>query len=112
VRLSIGGQPWPELELHGPAMGSSHERGGEGGEGGRCWEAPWGAARALGAGCGPAPACVRALCCSWTMLIVRREEEEGERRGKRKGRKRKRKKRKKSGKFSKLKNFRKIKDNL
>jgi hypothetical protein len=28
-----GRRPWPELELHGPAMGSSQERGGEGGEG-------------------------------------------------------------------------------
>jgi hypothetical protein len=28
----MGGQPWPELELHGPAIGSSQERGGEGGE--------------------------------------------------------------------------------
>jgi hypothetical protein len=34
VSLSMGGQPWPELELHGPAMGSLQERGGEGGEGG------------------------------------------------------------------------------
>jgi hypothetical protein len=28
----MGGQPWPELELHGPAMGSSEERGKRGKE--------------------------------------------------------------------------------
>jgi hypothetical protein len=67
----MGGQPWPELELHGPTMGSSQERGGEGGEG-ALLGAPWGAARALGAGCGPAAACVRALCYSWSLLIARR----------------------------------------
>jgi hypothetical protein len=32
VRLSMGGQPWPELELHGSAMGSSLERGKRGKE--------------------------------------------------------------------------------
>jgi hypothetical protein len=90
------GAPWAG---HGELAGEGRGRG----RGGRCWEAPWGAARALGAGCGPAAACVHALCCSWTMLIVRREEEEGERRGKTKGRKRKRKKGKNMENFPNLK---------
>jgi hypothetical protein len=35
LELSMGGQPWPELELHSQPWGSSPEREGEGeGEGG------------------------------------------------------------------------------
>jgi hypothetical protein len=46
-------------------------------------------------------------------LYVREgSKEEGERRGKRKRKEKERKKKKKYGKFSKLENFRKIKDNL
>jgi hypothetical protein len=46
VRLSMGGQPWSELEFHGPAMGSSPERGKRGkeeGEGGGQLGCSWGA---------------------------------------------------------------------
>jgi hypothetical protein len=31
LELSMGGQPWPELELHSQPWGSSPEREGEGG---------------------------------------------------------------------------------
>jgi hypothetical protein len=44
----VGGQPWLELELHRPAMGSSQERGGEGGE--EAWGATGGGARLGGHG--------------------------------------------------------------
>jgi hypothetical protein len=46
--------PWAG---HGELVGEGRGRG----RGGRCWEAPWGAARVLWAGCGPAAACVRSL---------------------------------------------------
>jgi hypothetical protein len=98
-----GRRPWPELKLHGRPWGAhrrGERRGRRRGVGGHCWEAPWGAARALGLDVGlPLLACVLSIgsyyCCSREGEKSRQEGEEKretkERRGegKRKGRKRK-----------------------
>jgi hypothetical protein len=54
----MGGQSWLELELYGPAMGSSQERGKRGKEEGRQGArlgVAWGAARGGGGAVGAAP---------------------------------------------------------
>jgi hypothetical protein len=96
-----GRRKWPELEHHGPAMGSSPERGKRGkeeGSRGRCWECGLGRGRAVGGapwGLGAA-ASVRSAAVREKIGGRRREEK------KREGRKRKEKK---YGKFSKLEKF-------
>jgi hypothetical protein len=69
----MGGQPWPELELHGPAMGSSQE--------GR-------RACSLAA----TAACLLSVRCVLNVLSVVCEKDEGRKREEKKGRKRKEKK--------------------
>jgi hypothetical protein len=97
------------MELHGSSWGACRRRRGRG----RAWggwllgeEAPWGwLLRAAG--------CPYVLSVSVVREKKRRRKEKGERRGKRKRKENKRKKGKeKYGKFSKLQNFHKIKDNL
>jgi hypothetical protein len=67
VRLSMGGQPWLELELmagHGELVGEGKEGEGEGEgaggtPGGHSWGTPWGALQEEGSAC----CCVRACSC-------------------------------------------------
>jgi hypothetical protein len=94
----MGGQPWPELELHGQPWGSSPERKGKGeGEEGEGGGAPWGLGPAAPLSVEGAPAFCK--CCSH-LLYVRRRREGGKREEK------ENKKKKKCGKISKLENFR------
>jgi hypothetical protein len=76
----MGGQPWPELELHGQPWGSSPERKGKGegeeGEGGGAGGAPWGLGLAAPLSVEGAPAFCK--CCSH-LLYVRRRREGGKR---------------------------------
>jgi hypothetical protein len=92
VRLSKGGQPWPELELHGLAMGSSQERRG----GGARLGGFTGRGRAAGGAPGlQPPACLLSVRCVLNVLSVVREKEEGRKREE------KRRKEKKRGKKEK-----------
>jgi hypothetical protein len=106
VRLSIGGQPWSELELHGRPWGA--RRSGRGGEG----ERSRGTASCVGGGGAMGGSYIgevagllllAGLLCSRKLL---REEERRKERRKRKGRKRKEKK-EKMEKFPNLKFFEK-----
>jgi hypothetical protein len=99
----MGGQPWPELELHGLAMGARRRgRGkgrGRGGAGVGC-HGEVGASRGGGAGLAsyglPATAVHSLLVVRADVRVVREgEEETEEREKKRKGRKRKEKNMKK-----------------
>jgi hypothetical protein len=80
VRLSIGGQPWPELEIHGRPWGARRRED----EGAQLGGTTWGGAgrRKLGAGF---PSCSAAACCT-CVLSVREEDPVGK-----KGKRRKRK---------------------
>jgi hypothetical protein len=101
-----GRRPWPELELHGPAMGSSPEMGKrgkeEGSRGGTAGSAAWvegglQEGRHGGSGLQPLFGLLLGL-----LLYMRRKEEGEEKKRKEKEGKEKRKKEKKYGKFSKL----------
>jgi hypothetical protein len=111
-----GRWPWPKLELHGRQPWGAHRRGERRGRRrggrGRGLGAAWGAARGGGtkevAGCSFMCCCAaRGLCCSWEEEEKRKEKGEvKEKEGKEK------EKKEKYGKFSKIENFWKIKDNL
>jgi hypothetical protein len=102
---------------HGSSPDRGTRRGRRGGVGGRglggqlggALQGTWG--EGTTAWFGPALAC----CCAVRSISCVREETAGGRRKKeekKEKRRKERKKRKKYGKFSKLENFRKIKDNL
>jgi hypothetical protein len=101
-----------------PAMGSSPERGNKEGERGHMCGAPWGGRGVMGRGSGLASCSLLVAAAHFLLVVraavhaVREGEEEEESEKKRKGRKRKQNKKKKYGNFSKLENFRKMKDNL
>jgi hypothetical protein len=78
----MGGQPWPELELHCRPWGARWR--GEGGGRGRGW-APWGGGglQEGGQACRLAATAVRGLF----VLAVREKQEEGRREEKRRERK-------------------------
>jgi hypothetical protein len=94
----MGGQPWPELELHGPVMRSSHEGGERGKE-----EGERGAARGRhgevgrhGEGCyGGAVGGTMGLRPLFLLYVRRKEEGEQKKRKEKKKRRKKKKKRKK-----------------
>jgi hypothetical protein len=94
----MGGQPWPELELHGRPWGARRrgKRGGkeEGSRGRRCG-APWGGKGAGLASYGLTVAIAHSLLVVKAVVrAVHEREEKEEREKKRKGRKTKEKKRK------------------
>jgi hypothetical protein len=102
VRLSMGGQPWPELELHGRPWGARRRgRGGEGegersrGCGWLCWR--WGChgGSCIWEGSRLFTPCWAALFVQTTACCAAHEGEEEEREKKKK---RKEKKKEKEGK--------------
>jgi hypothetical protein len=93
VRLSMGGQPWLELELHGRRHGDLPERGERGKEEGERGRG-WGCGLGKGGGGHHGGLKERGLGPCWAALFslllrAEREEEEKEKEGKEKKRKEK-----------------------
>jgi hypothetical protein len=99
------GRSWSSIAAHGELVRQGQEGEGERGRGARHGEGEGYRRGAVGEGARP--------CCCYALSTAIREKGGGRRKLKKKEKeKEKEKKRKKDGKFYKLENFRKIKDNL